>query len=45
MTSPTVLSDALAVPNVTLAEAEMLAQTELARLLALLEKPGCGGLG
>jgi uncharacterized protein (TIGR03083 family) len=37
MTSSTVLSDALAVPDVTPAEAETLAQTELSRLLTLLE--------
>ena len=37
MTSSTVLSDALLMPDVTPAEAETLAQTELRRLLALLE--------
>lgn len=36
MTSSTVLSDALLIPDVTPAEAERLAQTELRRLLALL---------
>ena len=40
MTSSTDLSSAFLIPEVTPAEAEMLAQTELRRLLALLESLG-----